>query len=65
MVCEQKSEEQSLENGDKISAMSHGSNPASSSHHKEMLGIESELRQMRERKQLNAINLYMLGVLLR
>lgn len=29
------------------------------------MGIESELQEMRERQQLNAINLYMLGVILR
>jgi hypothetical protein len=48
--------------------MSHGAGKgglASSSHSKELMGIESELQEMRERKQLNAINLYMLGVILR
>ena len=30
-----------------------------------MLDIEMQLKEMRERKQLNAINLYLLGVILK
>ena len=35
------------------------------SQNKEMLSIETQLKEMRERKQLNAINLYLLGVILK
>ena len=65
LVCEQKNEEQTLENGDKISASSQGSDSACMSQNKEMLSIETQLKEMRERKQLNAINLYLLGVILK
>jgi hypothetical protein len=44
LVCEQKSEEQSLESGDKIAASSQGSSFASTSQNKEMLDIEMQLK---------------------
>lgn len=44
LVCEQKSEEQSLESGDKIAAASQGSSFASTSQNKEMLDIEMQLK---------------------
>jgi hypothetical protein len=50
LVCEQKSEEMSLENGDKVQACTQGGSPAVTSHSREMLAMESQLKQLRERK---------------
>jgi len=64
-VCEQKQEEQSLESGDKIQASSQGDMHFGTNQDKELAGMEANLKQLREAKQLSAINLYMLGVLLK
>ena len=65
LVSEQQLEEQNLESGDKIQASTGPSGHNESGSSKELVAIESQLKGLRERGQINAINLYLLGVLLK
>lgn len=65
LVSEQNHEEQSLESGDKIQTSTGPSSSGDTGQSKEMSAIEAQLKSLRDRSQLNAINLYLLGVLLK
>ena len=65
LACQQRSEEESLESGDKIQAQSQSSQGSISSQSKEIAAIEQTLSRLRQEGKLDAINLYLLGVLLK